>query len=79
MDIFTFVRRTVEEWVAFEPAAYTPSIMEDIVNEVFDCIHPATPGRVTGKDLLGARNSGTMLGILGDAYELWQHEHREDQ
>lgn len=79
MDIFAFVRSTVREWIAFEPAAYTPTIMEDIVNEVFDCIHPATPGRLSTRDLLAEKNSGMLFGILADAYELWRHEHKEDQ
>lgn len=79
MNIYTFVKHIIADWVSLEPTAYYPQMVEDVINEIFDLLKPRTPGRITKEDLLAVENSGIVFGILGDVWEFWRHEHREDQ
>ncbi|GMH32594.1 hypothetical protein BSKO_00428 [Bryopsis sp. KO-2023] len=79
MEVYTFIKQIVAEWTSCEPTSYYPQIVEDIVNEIFDLVKPAIPGAISKSDMMRVENSGLMFGIMGDVWEFWHHEHREDQ
>eukprot|EP00803_Ostreobium_quekettii_P004245 evm.model.scf_428.7 EVM.evm.TU.scf_428.7 scf_428:61745-65821(-) len=78
VDIMTFFKAVEAMWLTLGQDAY-PGMCEDVVNEVFDMVKPAQPGRITKGDLRRSGLAHWVLGIMADVWEFWQHENRETQ
>lgn len=68
-------RRAVHEaWMA---ADNYELVIQDVVDEVWDMVKPAHPGRITLRDLVACKQGDTVVSMLTDVRGFWQHDNRE--
>lgn len=51
--------------------------MEDILDEIHDIVKPATPGRITLKDLLRCGQGGLVVSMMADVNGFLRYDDRQ--
>ncbi|CAD7698499.1 unnamed protein product [Ostreobium quekettii] len=80
VDVRTFFKEIHELWKGSgQDSQDEPGMCENVVNEIFAMVNPASPGRITKDDLFKCGKAVTVIGILSDMWEFYRHEHGEGE
>lgn len=80
VDIHMFFREVFNLLVdCQQEGSEEPSMIENVVNEIFEMVRPGSPEKIFREDLEKSGKAGDVFGMLADMLEFWRHENGDGQ